>query len=471
MNETPKLNAALLKKVNRVALQNTQDNIGAFEFFFELVANQIKLEMNNPIHMFEPLLDPNKDMKETLTLYSDFHNSIIEAFNSFSEGKSQHHLIRNLFNLVKDTLSENLEDDYLLKSVLFAIMRPVMLFLETHNILINDVDKLTVAIDVKFALNEEFSEDITDLLKLNTLAQQKKLNSNNFTMSSTELVYMMIEDVIGLSVVFSELRKEYMPDENINSIQTDMLEIGESSTYNGINYDDVEKNDPCPCGSGKKYKKCCRKAWEYPISTLKPQKILAKPRLSINEIKEYYQLFNKLMVFVQNNYAYKNDKQCLKNIFEVQYNGTFAANYNLMKSGEIVDIIKHLSDNKNLVREFIETNKTQLNNEELKVFESWSNFLHTNFIIMQHHNNSEVFAWDNKEHKVYLVYGLYDPLASIIPRYPFLADIILLPFKGRIVFNGLLLGQDIEYGNNILRMFIDEYQDDIDTNGIILELK
>jgi preprotein translocase subunit SecA len=24
-------------------------------------------------------------------------------------------------------------------------------------------------------------------------------------------------------------------------------------------YEDVNRNDPCPCGSGKKYKKCCGK--------------------------------------------------------------------------------------------------------------------------------------------------------------------------------------------------------------------
>jgi uncharacterized protein YecA (UPF0149 family) len=28
-------------------------------------------------------------------------------------------------------------------------------------------------------------------------------------------------------------------------------------------YVDVGRNDPCPCGSGKKYKKCCLKSGKY----------------------------------------------------------------------------------------------------------------------------------------------------------------------------------------------------------------
>lgn len=28
-------------------------------------------------------------------------------------------------------------------------------------------------------------------------------------------------------------------------------------------YDKIGRNDPCPCGSGKKYKKCCMKSGKY----------------------------------------------------------------------------------------------------------------------------------------------------------------------------------------------------------------
>ena len=472
-HSTIKLNVALLKKVDKVALKNTQGKIGAFDLFFELLANLTTLEMKNPIHLFEPLMDSNKDIEEiqkTMTLYSDFHNSIITAFNEFSEGKSQYHLEKNLFNLIEINLSDNLEDEYLLKKILVSLMRPIMLFLKTHDIVITDTKKLQVAMREKFNLDEEFIEDVSDALLLNTLAQKKKLYANGLDLTPKEFTYMMIGKILELSVLFLEIRKKQMPETNKNTIQTDMVELGGLATYNGVNYDRVEKNDPCPCGSGKKYKKCCRKAWEYPLSTLSTQKILSKPRLSIDEVKDYYQLFNKLMVFVQNDYAIKNDKKCLNNVFEVQYNGTYAANYDLMESGEIVKIIQHLSNNRDFVSLFMNKHKSELTNEELKTYKAWSHFLHVECLIMQTHNNAQVFAWDTKAHKIYLVYGLYDPLASIIPKFPFLGDMILFPFKGRIIFDGLLMGQDVDYGNNTLRMMVDEYTEDIQSNGIILEI-
>ena len=468
-----KLNAELLKRVDKVTKSNTQGNIGAFELFFELLANLVTLKIKNPVQIFESLIDSSADeqeINETITLYSDLHNSIITAFDAYEEGKSQHHLKNNLFKLIEPQLQNSLEDEYLLKRVLVALIRPIMLFLKTHDLMIEDVEKLKIAMREKFNVDEEFIEDVAVTLMLNTFSQEKMLYDNGFDLTPQDFSYMMIDNILDLSVVFLKIKKESVPTTAQNSIQTDMVELGGLTTYNGINYDGVEKNDPCPCGSGKKYKKCCRKAWEYPLSTLSPQKILSKPKLTIDEIKEYYQLFNKLMVFVQNDYAIKNDKRSLTSLFEVQYDGTYATNYDLMESGEIVKIIEHLADNKNLVSLFIENKRSKLTDEELKVYRDWSNFLDGEYKIMQTHNNSQVFAWDMEAHKIYLVYGLYDPLASIIPKFPFLTNMILFPFKGRIVFDGLLLGQDVDCGNNLLRMMIVDYNRDIQTNGISLEI-
>jgi hypothetical protein len=33
---------------------------------------------------------------------------------------------------------------------------------------------------------------------------------------------------------------------------------------------EISRNDPCPCGSGKKYKKCCGAKKESPVSGLTP---------------------------------------------------------------------------------------------------------------------------------------------------------------------------------------------------------
>ena len=40
-------------------------------------------------------------------------------------------------------------------------------------------------------------------------------------------------------------------------------EYNKSKTY--VNENKIGRNDNCPCGSGKKYKKCCAKADKQPI--------------------------------------------------------------------------------------------------------------------------------------------------------------------------------------------------------------
>lgn len=39
--------------------------------------------------------------------------------------------------------------------------------------------------------------------------------------------------------------------------QQETVEIPESAQQPVVNLDKVGRNDPCPCGSGKKFKKCC----------------------------------------------------------------------------------------------------------------------------------------------------------------------------------------------------------------------
>ena len=281
---------------------------------------------------------------------------------------------------------------------------------------------------------------------------------------------MMIEKTVKLSVTFLKLRTEYMPQEQKNALHIDTTSFGELTTYNDIDYTGVEKNDPCPCGSGKKFKKCCRKAWEYPLTTLKPQKILFKPKLTFDEVCEFYELLNKLMVFVQNDYAEKNSKEKLSYLFLRGYDGSYAGREELLENGEMVNTIRHLKNNKELVMQFIDKYRDTLSDEELQTYTDWSNFIASDCIIMQTHNDDQVLAWDFRSKKIYFVYGLFDPLASIVPKIPFYNEMVLFPFKERLVFNGLLLGHDIEYGNNFLRGIVQAYTKDIEKNGIIFQI-
>src|ERR1700721_2723068 len=59
----------------------------------------------------------------------------------------------------------------------------------------------------------------------------------------------------------------------------------------------TQRNDPCPCGSGKKYKKCCGQTGVEPLSERASPQAVDQPRprpqpVSGVEIRELVGLFN-----------------------------------------------------------------------------------------------------------------------------------------------------------------------------------
>ena len=52
---------------------------------------------------------------------------------------------------------------------------------------------------------------------------------------------------------FSILGDEHQPKNGLKAARRKIVYSSATTTYNGIK---VSRNNPCPCGSGKKFKKC-----------------------------------------------------------------------------------------------------------------------------------------------------------------------------------------------------------------------
>ncbi|MBR2526230.1 SEC-C domain-containing protein [bacterium] len=78
--------------------------------------------------------------------------------------------------------------------------------------------------------------------------------------------------VLNKNMTFDEMMREYKPEYLRHKIysQTTILYnskvftntlgiVTEKEEHSDIDYSNVKRNDPCPCGSGKKYKHCCMK--------------------------------------------------------------------------------------------------------------------------------------------------------------------------------------------------------------------
>jgi hypothetical protein len=77
----------------------------------------------------------------------------------------------------------------------------------------------------------------------------------------------------------------------------------------------------------------------------------------------------------------------------------------------------------------------------------------------------------DKPYKAYGVLGLADPIKEVVgPYLPVLANVVLLPFKGQIIYDGLIAPYSVTFGGGIRRNLNEDYNRAKETFGIITSL-
>jgi hypothetical protein len=99
-----------------------------------------------------------------------------------------------------------------------------------------------------------------------------------------------------------------------------------------------------------------------------------------------------------------------------------------------------------LVDDYVKKNPESLSSGHLEIVRSWTNFITNKFFILRHLKKYTIFI--GKKDQVYGVLGLNDSLEDIVPSYtlPAMVEAILLPFNGRIVYDGMLEGYSVTFG-------------------------
>ncbi len=108
-----------------------------------------------------------------------------------------------------------------------------------------------------------------------------------------------------------------------------------------------------------------------------------------------------------------------------------------------------LWENPTLIEAYVQDNPDALPTDQLQIIQKWHGFIKDSFFILRHLKRGSIFI--GKDDKVYAVHGIQDPLEEVIPSYalPQMVEAILLPFKGRIIYDGLLSGYSIHFGGGI----------------------
>jgi hypothetical protein len=125
-----------------------------------------------------------------------------------------------------------------------------------------------------------------------------------------------------------------------------------------------------------------------------------------------------------------------------------------------------------LIDQFVTENPADLAVDQLEIVASWKHAVVGKFYIFRYLAKYTIFlSSGSSPNKAYGVLGLADPLEEVVgPYLPRLIESALLPFKGRIIYDGLVSGYNITFGGGIKRSLNEEYKEAKKAFGIIMAL-
>jgi hypothetical protein len=116
-----------------------------------------------------------------------------------------------------------------------------------------------------------------------------------------------------------------------------------------------------------------------------------------------------------------------------------------------------LWQNPSLIDDFARENPENLADEDLSILLGWKKFVKGTFFIFRQLKKHAILI---KDEEVYAVMGLYSSLHEAIHDFPLpaMVDAVLLPFKGQIVYDGLMTTRNVFFGGGIKASLTEAYE-------------
>ena len=210
----------------------------------------------------------------------------------------------------------------------------------------------------------------------------------------------------------------------------------------------VGRNDPCPCGSGKKYKKCCAIVEDTKTA-----------QLSSDECRVFFETWYGLMGFVNEKKSVVNTK------IKPEYPNT-ASDMVVHKVREV------LWEEPELIDEYI--NKTELPQEKIDILKLWmTNHKKGRFFVLEYQPEYAVVIAPNEQgdDRLYGIKGISNSIAKVLRRdLPVLIETVLLPFNDKIIYDSFIGTTQIGYKEGVRAAFREMYDNAI-KHGIITRLE
>ena len=172
-------------------------------------------------------------------------------------------------------------------------------------------------------------------------------------------------------------------------------------------------------------------------------------------------LFFKLMWAVQN---YVNQKQAiLPGVNSVE-------DYTRLPHEQKHKLRNELYKRRDWFSEFVAENPAGLPPDELEIVARWKGYIAGKFYVLRSLKRHAIFMSEHPQ-QFYAVLGINDRLDDVLPFMPVLVEGVLLPFRGRIIYDGLLMSYSVHFGPGIRSNFNEEYQRAKESGQIIETLE
>ncbi|MDD2214427.1 MAG: SEC-C metal-binding domain-containing protein [Oscillospiraceae bacterium] len=206
-------------------------------------------------------------------------------------------------------------------------------------------------------------------------------------------------------------------------------------------------NDPCPCGSGKKYKKCCRLTEEARTA-----------QLSSSECALFYETWYGLL-------GYVNER---KKIISASIKPVYP---NPVSDEQLYKVREILWKNPGLIDDYLDA--VVLPDDKAGLFKAWRHYHKKGmFFLVEYKPEYAVAIGSNeqKEDRLYGIKGISRPLSSIMRReLPIQFETVLLPFEDKLIYDSFISSIPIGFGEGAKRAFRDMYDNALG-HGIITRL-
>lgn len=180
-------------------------------------------------------------------------------------------------------------------------------------------------------------------------------------------------------------------------------------------------------------------------------------KLSEEDIELFYKLHPALLLYVG------KQKGIVSNV-------STPDEFKQLPPEKIDNIRKALYKQTDVIDSFVRENPHNFSKEELEIILGWKNFVKGSFCLLQQLKNHAIFLDSDSPPKAYGVLGLYSMFEEMVPSIPIMIKAVLLPFRGKIVYDGFLHSYNIILGGGIRRSFNDAYQEAKSRFGIITSL-